>query len=89
MSTKRFLIKITTKFILFIAVSIIAFTFIKSPVITNEIALGQMTNSNDLFFTLDLFNKLKPVINIAYGVITLFFVGSTGHDIYKFFKEKK
>ena len=89
MSTKRFLIKITTKVILFIAISIIAFTILKSPVITNEIALGQMTNSNDLFFTLDLFNKLKPVVNVAYGAITLFFVGSTGFNIYNFFKEKK
>ena len=88
-STKRFLIKIATKVIFFVAISIIAFTFIKSPVITNEIALGQMTNSNDLFFTLDLFNKLKPVINVAYGAITLFFVGSIGINIYKFFKEKK
>lgn len=89
MSTKRFLIKITTKVILFIAISIVTFTIIKSPVITNDIALGQMTNSNDLFLTYDLYNKLSPVVTVVYGLIALFFVGSTGFNIYKFFKEKK
>ena len=89
MRTKRFLIQIVAKVIFFVAISIVAFTVLKSPVITNEIALGQMTNSNDLFLTYDLYNKLSPVITVVYSVITLFFVGSTGFDIYKFFKEKK
>ena len=89
MRTKRFLIRIATKVIIFIAISIIAFAVLKSPVITNEIALGQMTNSNDLFLAHDLYNKLNPVITVVYSVITLFFIGSTGFDIYKFFKERK
>ena len=89
MKTKRFLIRIATKVICFIAISIIAFTVFKSPVITNEIALGQMTNNNDLFLAHDLYNKLSPVITVVYSVITLFFIGSTGFDIYKFFKERK
>ena len=89
MRTKYFLMRIATKVIFFLAISIIAFTVLKSPVITNEIALGQMTNSNDLFLAFDLYNKLSPVITIVYSAITLFFIGSTGFDIYKFFKERK
>ena len=89
MRTKHFLMRIATKVILLLAISIIAFTVLKSPIITNEIALGQMTNSNDLFLTFDLYNKLSPVITVVYSVIILFFIGSTGFDIYKFFKEKK
>ena len=89
MRTKYFLMRIVTKVICFLAISIIAFTVLKSPVITNEIALGQMTNSNDLFLAHDLYNKLSPVIAAVYSFITLCFVGSTGFDIYKFFKERK
>ena len=89
MRTKRFLIRIAAKVIFFVAISIVAFTILKSPVITNEIALGQITNSNDLFLAYDLYNKLSPVVTLVYGLIALFFVGSTGFNVYKFFKEKK
>lgn len=88
MSTKHFLIKTAVRVLLFAAISVVVLAALKTPVLTNEIALGQMTNSNYLFVTYDLYNKLRPIITAVYTVAILVFVGSTISNMYKFFKEK-
>lgn len=89
MTIKKFIIKNTVKIIIFAIISIIVMTWLQSPVITNEIAMGQMENSNELFMLMETYNKVKPFITVAYGCITILFVGSIAYSTYKFIKSKK
>jgi hypothetical protein len=89
MSTKRFIIKTTTKIIIYVIISTIAFSLLTNPIITNELALGQMKNSNELYLLMETYNKVRPFISIIYGLITALFAGTTIHDTYKFIKTKK
>ena len=89
MTTKRFIIKITTKIIIYAIISTIALSLLTNPIITNDLALGQMENSNELYLLMETYNKVKPFISIIYGCITALFAGTTIHDTYKFIKTKK
>ncbi len=88
MSTKRFIIKTTAKAIIFAIISIIVMTFLESPIISNQIALGQMENSNELFMLMETYNKIRPIISVTYSCIVIWFIGTVGYDIYKFIKTK-
>lgn len=89
MTTKKFIIKTIIKVLIYAIVSTIAFNLLSSPIITNELALGQMQNSNSLYLLWDTYNKVKPFISIVYGFITGVFVVTTIYDAYKFIKNKK
>ena len=86
MSTKKFVIKTIAKVIVYAIVSIIALTLLANPVITNELALGQMENSNELYLLMEIFFKSKPFISFIYSCITVLFAGTTIYDIYKLIK---
>lgn len=89
MSTKTFIIKTTIKILIYAIISTIALSLLSTPIITNELALGQMENSNELYLLMETYNKVRPFISIIYGCITALFVGTTIRDIYKFIKTKK
>ena len=88
MSTKKFLIKTTVKIIIYAIISTIALNLLNSPIISNNIALGQMQNDDSLFVLMDTYNKVRPFISIIYGFITCVFAGTTIYDTYKFIKTK-
>ena len=89
MRTKKFIIKTTTKILIYAIISTIALSLLTNPIITNELALGQMENSNELYLLMEIYNKVRPFISIIYGLITALFVGTTIFDTYKFIKTKK
>ena len=88
MRIKKFIIKIATKTIIYTIISTIILSILTNPIITNEIALTQMENSNELYLLMEAYNKVRPFISIIYGLITALFVGTTIYDIYKFIKTK-
>jgi hypothetical protein len=88
MNTKRFIFKTVVKIIIFAIFSVIVSTLLYGPIITNELALTQMEQSNELYMLMELYNRLRPFISIIYGLITTCFVGATIYDIYKFIKTK-
>ena len=88
MTTKKFVIKTIVKIFALAIISTIALTLLRSPVITNQIALGQMQNDDIAFVIMDNYNRLLPIVTVAYGVITLGFVGEIAYDSYKFIKTK-
>lgn len=87
-SIKKFIIKNTIKVIVFIIISTIAMTLLQSPVISNEIAMGQMQNDNTLFMLMETYNNLRPIVSLIYGCIVVWFAATVGLDIYKFIKTK-
>lgn len=88
MNTKRFIFKTAVKIIIFVIFSAIASTLLYGPIITNELAMTQMEQSNELYMLMESYNRLRPFISIIYGLITTYFVGTTIYDIYKFIKTK-
>ena len=88
MSTKRFIITTTIKIIAFAIISTVAMTLLESPIISNNIALGQMENSDTLFMLMEIYNKVRPFVEVIYGCITVLFVSTVAYDTYKFIKTK-
>ena len=89
MTTKKFIIKTVTKILIYAILSTIVMTIITNPIINNELALGQMENSNELYLLMETYNKVKHYVSIIYGFVTALFVGTTICDTYKFIKNKK
>jgi len=88
MTTKKFIIKTAIKVIVYAILSTVALSLLTSPIITNDLALTQMENSNELYMLMDTYNKIRPFISTIYGLITCWFASTTIGDIYKFIKTK-
>ena len=88
MSTKKFIIKTVIKIVAFAIISTIALTLLQSPIISNEIALGQMENSNEMFILMDSYNKVMPIISVIYDCVAVGFAATVIYDTYKFIKTK-
>ena len=89
MSTKKFIIRTTIKVLIYAIISTIALSLLTNPIISNELALGQMQNSNELYLLMETYNKVRPFISIIYGLVTILFASTTVYDIYKFIETKK
>ena len=85
---KQFAKKMIKKIMVFVILMIVltAITQSISPTVTNNVALTQMQNSDASFTLINTYNKLRPIINLAYGFIVSYFLGTVTRDIYKFIK---
>lgn len=88
MTTKKFIIKTTIKVLIYAIISTIVAYLLTNPIINNDLALGQMENSNELYLLMETYNKIKHFVSIIYGLITGWFAGSTIYDVYNFIKTK-
>ena len=88
MTTKKFIIKTVIKILAYAIISTIALSLLTNPNINNELALGQMQNSNELYLLMETYNKVKPFISVVYGLLTALFAATTISDTYKFIKTK-
>lgn len=89
MSLKKFIVTIAIKVFAFGIISAIALTLFQTPLITNELALGQMENSDSLFMLMDGYYKIRPWITGIYSFITVLFIGHIGISIFNFIKKLK
>lgn len=88
MNTKRFIARTIVKTISYATITIIMLSLLNSAVITNDIALGQMQNSNEAYVIMGMYDNMKHIISIVYNCITVCFAGTIIYDIYKFIKTK-
>jgi hypothetical protein len=88
MTTKKFIVRTFVKIIIYAIISTIALSLLTSPIITNELALGQMENSNELYLLMETYNKVRPFISVIYGFVTVMFAATIIGDTYKFIKTK-
>lgn len=54
-----------------------------APVITNELAMTQMENSNELLVATNTYNRIKPMIEFACSAIVFLVTCTIACDIYK------
>ena len=90
MTYKRFIIKIARRIIWFACLMILVSTVAQSvsPIVSNEMALGQMQNSNEAYILMNTYNKVRPIITAVYSGIIIWFTSTIARDIYKFVKTK-
>lgn len=90
MDTKKFVTRTITKVLVFVFCMIVLSSIgqAMSPVISNEMAMTQMENSNELFVAMDTYNRLKPVWTGAFTLVVVLFVYTIFRDIYKFIKNR-
>lgn len=87
------------KFISKTAIKIVIFAFLMtiilfivqsvSPIVSNNLALGQMQNSDEAFVVMNTYNKLRPIFNYTMVGICILFVISIIKDAIKFTKNIK
>lgn len=90
LSTKRFIKKTAIKIIvliMFIAIALAIFDAIQ-PVMTNEIAMGQMQTDNAPYVTWELYNNLIPIVGLVFTIVVGGIIFNIGSGIYKFIKMK-
>ena len=56
----------------------------ENTIVSNNIALGQMSNSDEYYLLMEYYNNIRGVSSIAYSLMSAIIVGSTAYDIYKF-----
>ena len=88
MTTKKFVIKIIRKCVVFALLMIIVAAIGQSvsPIVSNQMALGQMQNSDEMYVLMNTYNKVRPIISFAFAGIILWFTSTIARDIYKFVK---
>ena len=87
---KKRILSLAIKVITFIVTMIILFSVSNSlnVVLTNELALTQMENSNELFIAQQSYHQIiKPILVIISATVTAIFAFFIGKDLVKIFKE--
>lgn len=85
------LIKIAVDIVVFITLIVIISSIAGSisPLITNDNALGQMQNSNDMYVLMNTYNRIQTVFVLIYGVTVLSFGYNLFRDYVRYFKKDK
>lgn len=85
---KQFVKKTLRRIVIFVVIMLLvtALSSAMAPIISNEVALGQMQHSNEMFVLMETYNKIKPLFTAAYAAITIWFVYTLGRDTYKLVK---
>ena len=91
MTLKRFLFKAAIDLVIFIllVVLIAAIAQAASPVVTNDIYLEQMTNSEDAFVLMNAYTQIRPIFYYIFVGVIILFIGIIANDTYKFIKSNK
>lgn len=87
MELKRLIFRMVVRSII-IAVILTALT-VMEPIITNDIALGQMQNSNEAFAIMSAYNGFKQFGNIAGTIAVGWYIVTAARDVYKFVENEK
>jgi hypothetical protein len=91
MSTSKFIKKTAVKIIIFALLVFIVTAVANSidPIVSNQIAIGQMEHDDFAYILMETYNRFKPIGGAFVFVVTLLFTGRIASDAYKFYKNKK
>lgn len=91
MAVRRFIGKTTIRLFIMMVVLIVVFMITQTPIFTNNIAMGQMENSNDWFVAMTMYQKFANVAELFGKVsiaVTLGFIGWDGYKLAKTLKSE-
>lgn len=85
MTVGKFVWRTSLKIVAIVLISMLI-AYILSPIITNQLAMTQMENSNEMYFYVSAIAKIKPIaVTVGNGIILALFAG-IGLDIRKLVK---
>ena len=88
MSEKRFALRIIANALILIGITILTACIFNNTIITNDIALGQMANSDEAYLLMEQYNSIRNITIVSYGWLVAIIVGTTIYDIKKFTTNK-
>lgn len=86
LAVREFIGKTIMRLFSMLVVIIMIFIITQTPVITNDIAMGQMENSNDWFVAMTAYQKFANVAGLFGKVCVAVTLGFIGWDGYKLAK---
>lgn len=86
---REFIGKTIMRLFAMITVMAMVFMITQTPVITNNIAMGQMENSNDWFVAMTVYQRFANAVDIFGIVSAVIILGFIGWDGYKLAKTLK
>lgn len=89
MAVREFIGKTAMRLFIMIVILITVFMITQTPVITNNVAIGQMENSNDWFVAMAMYQKFANVAGLFGTVNVVVTLGFIGWDVYKLAKTLK
>ena len=91
MAIRRFVLKTVMRLFIMIVVIVVVLMITQTPILTNDIAMGQMENSNDWFVAMTVYQRFANVVDIfgiVSAVVTLGFIGWDGYKLAKTLKSE-
>lgn len=89
MTKKKLIVRIAIGAIILAILTTVMIVIFDSAVVSNDIMLGQMSNSDESYLLVEYYNRIKSVSSTIYGLASMFIVGATVFNIYKFIKTKE
>ena len=88
MKNKSFIIKMLIYAAVLITITVIMFLVFEDTIITNDIALGQMSNSDEMYLLMEYYRRVRIGVSTTYGCISTFIIGAIIYNIYNFIRKK-
>ena len=91
LAVREFITKTAMRSIVMVAVLVLVWTITHTPILTNNIAMHQMENSNDWFVAMTMYQNFARVAGIfgnVYVIVTLVFVSRDGYKLAKTLKSE-
>lgn len=86
---KRFIIKTVVKVTIIAVIALIAYLITETPILTNQVAMGQMENSNEWFVTMQMYQKAADIAASVRNVLCSILIGTICYDGYSLAKNLK
>lgn len=89
LAVREFIVKTAIRSIIMVAILILVWIITQTPIVTNNISIHQMENSNDWFVAMIMYQKFANAAGIfgnVYVIVTLGFIGWDGYKLAKLIK---
>ena len=86
---RQFIIKTVVKAFIIAVVAFLAYIITDTPILTNQVAMGQMENSNDWFVAMHMYQKFADVAGSIRNVLCSILIGTICYDGYSLAKNLK
>lgn len=83
---RQFVIRLIIGVLVIAAILLFSFVITDTPILTNQVAMGQMENSNDWFVVMAMYQKFVPWVKSIRNVLVSVIVGLlawSGYDLAK------
>lgn len=86
---RQFVTKVVFKVIIIALIALLVYFIAETPVFTNQVAMGQMENSNDWFVAMQTYQKVANVATSVRNVVVSILIGTIFYDGYSLAKNLK